>query len=178
MIDYESIRREPTYPWIKFVDAYSAKILSMRPVKEGGKDYWLMKLSPTDELTKQYKLKSNEPYLEKAFPVNTVFQLSNDPSWTEYFCIYTWDCQPTPVTDLFLGTGYVKKIDEYKEEIERLKSKLAGMSRRLELAESNIPKYIKENFGTIMETMGPAMMNMILSQQNNPNMPFQPVPQN
>jgi len=166
--DSSQIFLEPRYPWIKFIDGYSAKVMSMRPIHEGGKDMWLMTLMPTNELVKRYELKTNEPYLNKIYPIEVIKQLSNDPAWTEYFSFYTWDGKKTPVSDMFTGFAYIHEITELKDKIESLKSQVAKLSYNLDLANTNIGKYIQSNYGIILESLGPALSRIVQDSLSNP----------
>lgn len=165
-IDYEKVRIGPA-EWhrIKFVDGYSAKVVSKRPGKnQDGKDIWIMRLEPSEELVKTYKLQSSDTYLDKEFYYEDLITLSDDPAWTEHFCLKTWDNKSTPATSQFKGTAQIDEIKRLKEKIEALMAELAHTKEKLGIANTNAVKHFKQNFSSIMEEIGPALKGTILNE--------------
>jgi len=148
-----------------YADGYTSKIASMRPSKnKEGEDVWEFVLDPSDELIKRYNLKPN---INSTMVYTTqikrelVTQLNPDPSWTRYFALVTYDGKNNPAIDFFKGVSQQKEIIELKKRL--LKLKLIGEvnKEKLQLMETNLPKYMKRNVTPFIEELTPMLTKIM-----------------
>lgn len=175
MAERSDIKLGPGYPFIFFCDGYEAQIVEMLRGKDmTGKEVWKVTLVPTRELADRYNISvdmlDEDLKIRREFPIDMLKQLNPDPANERWFCLLTFDGQETEVSRMLGGYAEALKLQELRTIINLLRSENAYMKERVDVANTNIQRYIKDYI------MGPAseMTAQMFSQQmNSPMSGFQ-----
>lgn len=164
----DEIRLYASWAFLIYADGYSAQILGIRPSKDKeGADVWNLTLNPTDELVKRYNLKPNSEgnmIFNVEYPYENLIQLNPDQAWERWFCLDTYDGHDTPEIRKLKGLTQQKEITKLKQDILDLKSRLEVSEEKRKKMETNLPKYIKDNFGLLLEQFQPILEKMMIKK--------------
>lgn len=175
--DRKDIRESPQWGFLIFGDGYSAQVVGMVPDKnEAGIHTWKFTLRPTDTLAKRYKI--NEDILdeetktiEREYPMAMIVPLNLDPINQRYFCYLNFDGEETAASREMQGFNIRRQLEEYQRDMRSKEGENAYLREKLELAETNIRKYIKDNADTIMEAIGPTIKKSLMSDMDRGRSP-------
>ncbi len=157
--------------FVEYVDGYFAQIMSMKPaVDQDKKEVWELVLNPGDKLIQRYGLQQNvngNMMYKTEIPIEMLIQLNADPSNTKWFCLLTYDGKETPATRMFLGTAQQKEILQWKEKYRQQLMRAEVAVEKMLLMENNLPKYMKKNFGAMMDQFTPMLDKLINKGRND-----------
>lgn len=166
----EDIRSYAELGYLEYIDGYAAQITSMKPTKDQDDNAcWTLVLNPTDKLIARYGLTpsndgSNMYTQEILF--EKLIQLNADPTNIRWLALITYKGEETHVSDILEGVSQQKEISAWKERFKAEQAKAQVATEKLRQMESNLPKYMKDNFTPIMEQFTP-MLKEIAKSNNN-----------
>lgn len=151
---------------LEFVDGYRAVIKGAVIVIKDGVDWVKYYLLPTDELAKRYDITRDQLdenlCLEKEYPKDMIIILNeDDPARKTKFCFLNYEGHETPTSKKFRGIITERReIMELKKELDKVKAHNAFLSEQNFIAQTNVLKYVKQNFGQFADVFGPMMRSI------------------
>jgi len=164
----ENILLSAECPVLIYADGYSALMPSIKPgVNQQMKDVFDLVLYPTKELIKRYKIEKldEKGVYHTQIPVEYIIELNPDPSWRRYFCLVTYEGVLPPASKILNGTSQQEEIKRLREEIRVKESIIEATKEKLNMIETNFPKYMKRNFAPFIESMGPMIKEIVKSEE-------------
>jgi hypothetical protein len=163
----ESSTKERKFPLLWYGDGGVALISEMLPSKNVRmEEIWKLKIIPTKELVRAFQIPlevmNPNREIETEYPFESISMLSHDPSNTVYFCFLDYEGKETPATKYWKGKIEEDKIKTLKDEIERMKARLAAMTEKYMKATTSINKYVREEIMGIANEMS---INIVGQQQ-------------
>lgn len=160
------IMRTPKFPFLFYGDGYAAMVLESRPtVNQEKKDVIEFELNPTEELVKDYHLKSIPPREDYTYRVQLevefLKQLNPSPHFTRWLYLKTYDGVIPPAIKQLFAVNLLEEIKNLKEEIRRKDMEIDVANENLELIKTNLPAYMKKNVFAIMEEATPIIQKMM-----------------
>lgn len=150
MYERQNIRETPRWGILVFADGYEAQIIGIMQIKIEGIDYLEFTLRPYNPLVKRYNITLDDVDEDKAlvrrYPLEYIVPLNPDPINTVYFSFLNFDGLPVPATEYLEGKKQADLINSFKKQIFILKAKIAMLTERVIIAETNQQKFIKGNF--------------------------------
>lgn len=174
MFDRRDIKEEPKWGNLIFGDGYEAQVIGMVPGKEKGEEYWEFVLRPYDSLAKRYRITlemvDRDLALIRRYPQEYIISLNLDPIKTTYFCLLDFNGKATPATEMLLGKSQADTINFKNKQLFILNARIAYLTEKLKIAETNIHKYVKDNMEVFGDATG-SLFKQMLQQKGSEELP-------
>lgn len=167
----KDIRLPPEHDFLEFVDGYRALIMGGVVEIKDNIDWVKFYLLPTDELAKRYEITRSQLddnlCIEREYPKDMILILNeDDPARKVKFCFLNFDGHETPTTKKFKGIINEKKeILALKKELAHKNARNAFLLEQNHIAQTNVLKYVKQNYGEFSEIFGPMFKIMMKAQE-------------